>query len=281
MKLVLFDIDGTLIDGGPLGLCSMLQTVKESCGKDAVFEESKMVGRSDIFNLPYLYKCACGKAPSKALLAKLRARYAELLPLEVASGIKAKKCKPAKGAKKFLETLAKSGGVKLALATGNFEECAKIKLKPFGLDKYFETGGFGADSQDRTKLIAAAVRRASVFYDVVFAAGDVYVIGDTHRDITAAKENGFHSAVVTGCSLDDRERILRAAAELETKDFCDIKLWLVWLGLQNDPKGVEKGSYIMPASAIEHVFFSHTGIDEQRLKMCKIKKYSELESGKI
>ena len=55
----------------------------------------------------------------------------------------------------------------------------------------------------------------------------------------------------------------------------------MWLQLKDDPKGVEKGSYIMPASAIEHVFFSRTGIDEQRLKMFRIKKYSDLESGKL
>ena len=53
------------------------------------------------------------------------------------------------------------------------------------------------------------------------------------------------------------------------------------MGLKTDPKGVKRGSYIMPASAIEHVFFSRTGIDEDRLKMLRIKKYSDLESGTI
>ena len=55
----------------------------------------------------------------------------------------------------------------------------------------------------------------------------------------------------------------------------------VWLGLKADPKGVKRGRYIMPASAIEHVFFSRTGIDEDRLKMLRIKKYEDLSSGTI
>ena len=87
-------------------------------------------------------------------------------------------------------------------------------------------------------------------------------------------------AVLTN-GFGDAQKIQRAAAELETKDFNDLTTFCVWLGLKTDPKGVKRGSYIMPASAIEHVFFSRTGIDEDRLKMLRIKKYSDLESGTI
>ena len=82
---------------------------------------------------------------------------------------------------------------------------------------------------------------------------------------------------------EEKEQAKRDAelAELEAKNFNDITTFCVWLGIKTDPKGVKRGSYIMPASAIEHVFFSRTGIDEDRLKMLRIKKYSDLESGTI
>jgi hypothetical protein len=130
-------------------------------------------------------------------------------------------------------------------------------------------------------MLKLAVKNSEKFFKTKFKKSDIFVIGDTHIDIIAAKELGFHNAAVTEAGLGCAEKLLRAAAELETKDFADINLWLMWLGVKSDPKGIEKGSYIMPANAIEHVFFSRTGIDEQRLKMCKIKKYSDLESGKL
>ncbi len=109
----------------------------------------------------------------------------------------------------------------------------------------------------------------------------MFVIGDTHRDIVAAKNCGFHNAVLlTG--FGEIQKIKRAAAELEARDFTkDFALFCVWLQVKNDPKGVKRGRYIMPATAIEHVFFSRTGIDEDRLKMLRIKKYEDLSSGTI
>ena len=130
-------------------------------------------------------------------------------------------------------------------------------------------------------MLAIAVKNASKKYKYNFKPEEVFIIGDTHHDIMAAKANGYHSAVVTESSLADKEKLLRAAAELEAKDFTDIKLWFMWLGLTADPKGIKKGSYIMPASAIEHVFFSRTGIDEESLKKFRIKKYEDLESGTL
>ncbi|MBO7237994.1 MAG: hypothetical protein J6U96_01725, partial [Elusimicrobiaceae bacterium] len=100
------------------------------------------------------------------------------------------------------------------------------------------------------------------------------------RDVLAAKACGYHNAAVT-CGFGDPKLLRQAAAELQLDDFNDIEMFYVWLGLNTDPKGVKRGVYISPASAIEHVFFSRTGIDEDRLKMLKIKKYEDLPSGTI
>ena len=176
--------------------------------------------------------------------------------------------------------LSKDKDVILGLGTGNLEEGAKIKLEPSKLGSYFSVGGYGEDGHTREEMLQAAVKRAEKKFKTKLEPDQVYVIGDTHRDICAAKNCGFHNAVLTN-GFGDAQKIQRAAAELETKDFNDITTFCVWLGLKTDPKGVKRGSYIMPASAIEHVFFSRTGIDEDRLKMLRIKKYSDLESGTI
>ena len=213
-------------------------------------------------------------------MKKMKAKYLEILPTEVHAVVRCKKYDLIPGVEKFLKMLAKDKDVILGLGTGNLEEGAKIKLEPSKLASYFTVGGYGEDGQTREEMLQAAVKRAEKKFKTKLEPDQVYVIGDTHRDICAAKNCGFHSAVLTN-GFGDAQKIQRAAAELETKDFNDLTTFCVWLGLKTDPKGVKRGSYIMPASAIEHVFFSRTGIDEDRLKMLRIKKYSDLESGTI
>ncbi len=155
------------------------------------------------------------------------------------------------GLKKFVDTLAKYPHIKIAFNDG------------------------------KTTTLPKTVSAVQKHFKTKFAPHDIFVIGDEHQDILAAKANGYHSAVVKNFNKADKARIQRAAAELDVKDFKDIKTFLVWLNEKADPKGVKKGTYIMPASAIEHVFFSRTGVDEERLKMFRIKKYEDLPSGKI
>ena len=281
MKLVLFDIDGTLLNTGTFGVKSLQNAVKNITGKTPEYDVKELIGVSDKKNFTYMYYCAAGKTPTAKQLDAVKEEYIRLLPSELAALKKSKKYKAASGVEKFIKELQKYKDVKLALATGNIEEASKIKLAPAGLDKYFITGGFGWDGIKRPDILKAAVKRASKVFKHKFTPEEVFVIGDTHLDIVAAKANGYHSAVIKEAGLADKEKLLRAAAEVEADSFKDIELLLVWLDLKQDPKGVEKGSYILPATAIEHVFFSRTGIDEQRLKMFRIKKYEDLESGKI
>ena len=280
-KLVLFDLDGTLVNAGGAGRTSLRKAIKELYGVEPEFEHSLISGRTDLDNFSIDYSLIKkGKKPTAAEMKKMKAKYLEILPTEVHAVVRCKKYDLVPGVEKFLKMLAKDKDVILGLGTGNLEEGAKIKLEPSKLASYFTVGGYGEDGQTREEMLQAAVKRAEKKFKTKLEPDQVYVIGDTHRDICAAKNCGFHSAVLTN-GFGDAQKIQRAAAELETKDFNDLTTFCVWLGLKTDPKGVKRGSYIMPASAIEHVFFSRTGIDEDRLKMLRIKKYSDLESGTI
>ena len=280
-KLVLFDLDGTLVNAGGAGRTALKKTMEELYGVNPEFDHSLISGRTDLDNFSIVYSLIKkDKKPTAAEMKKMKAKYLELLPVEVHAVVRCKKYDLIPGVEKFLKLLSKDKDVILGLGTGNLEEGAKIKLEPSKLGHYFAIGGYGEDGHTREEMLLAAVKRAEKKFKVKIAPEDVYVIGDTHRDICAAKNCGFHSAVLTN-GFGEAQKIQRAAAELETKDFTDISTFCVWLGLKTDPKGVKRGSYIMPASAIEHVFFSRTGIDEDRLKMLRIKKYSDLESGTI
>lgn len=280
-KLVLFDLDGTLVNAGGAGRTSLRKAIKELYGVEPEFDHSLISGRTDLDNFSIVYSLIKkGKKPTAAEMKKMKAKYLEILPTEVHAVVRCKKYDLIPGVENFLKMLAKDKDVILGLGTGNLEEGAKIKLEPSKLASYFTVGGYGEDGQTREEMLQAAVKRAEKKFKTKLEPDQVYVIGDTHRDICAAKNCGFHSAVLTN-GFGDAQKIQRAAAELETKDFNDLTTFCVWLGLKTDPKGVKRGSYIMPASAIEHVFFSRTGIDEDRLKMLRIKKYSDLESGTI
>lgn len=283
MKLVLFDIDGTLMNCGGLGLRALKRAMEKLYGKCPKFENKDLSGRTDLYNFSLVYKLLKAKKPTAKEIAKIRDAYLDQLPKEIAEIKKEKKFKLMPGVKEFLDTLKKYPQVKIALATGNTPQSAELKLKAGGLDKYFDftCGGFGLVTENRAELLAYGVKSCEKKYKTKFTPNDVFIIGDTHHDVLAAKENGYHSAVVMEDKMADKKKLLRAAAELEVKNFKDIELFLMWLVLKADPKGIKKGAYITPATAIEHVFFSRTGIDEDRLKMFKIKKYSDLESGKI
>ena len=279
-KLVLFDLEGTLVYTGEAGRKALTKAITQLYGKEPKFDHSLISGRTDLDNFALVYQLIKGKKPSQTEIKKIRQKYAELLISEVEKSCKQKKYKLVTGIKKLLTKLSQEKEVALGLGTGNIEEGAKIKLAPSGLLKYFTFGGYGEDGHTREEMLKAAIKRAEKKFKTKFTPDQIYVVGDTHRDVLAAKACGYHSAAVM-CGFGDPKLLQRAAAELQIDNFNDTKIFYVWLNLNTDPKGVKRGVYISPASAIEHVFFSRTGIDEDRLKMLKIKKYEDLPSGTI
>ncbi|ACC97988.1 putative phosphatase [Elusimicrobium minutum Pei191] len=281
-KLVLFDLDGTLITSGMCGKEGLDTALENITGKKPQYSLQLITGNTDSKNFGMIFELVKGRKIKPAEFKKLKEEYLKVLPQMVKKNQKIKKIKNIKGIEKFLTLLSKQKDICLGLGTGNFEKAAYIKLEPSGLGKYFKTGGFGDNCIDRAKMLAEGVKNAEKFFKNKFTPENVYIVGDTYKDIVAAKENGYHSAVViTDPSSPELKKLYRAAAELEEKDFTDLNTWSVWLDIKSDPKGVKRGNYIMPASAIEHVFFSRTGIDEDRLKMFRIKKYEKLPSGKL
>ena len=95
----------------------------------------------------------------------------------------------------------------LGLATGNVELGARIKLDRGALNPYFEFGGFGSDSEDRTELVRKAAGKASARCGQPISASDTYVIGDTPLDIDAGNRAGFKTVGVATGSYSVEELI--------------------------------------------------------------------------
>lgn len=99
----------------------------------------------------------------------------------------------------LLEALHEREDCVLGLLTGNIAKGAELKLAHYGVWDYFEFGAFADDHTDRNKLGPVAHARAAERHGVSFAAEDVYVLGDTPKDIDCARAAGFVAvAIATG-----------------------------------------------------------------------------------
>jgi phosphoglycolate phosphatase-like HAD superfamily hydrolase len=124
------------------------------------------------------------------------------------------------GAREFLERVKKDNI--LGLITGNLEGIAKIKLLSVDLWHYFPIGGFGSDDMDRAKLLEIAIKRAEKLTKIKFQRENIYVFGDTWRDIEAAKKLNLRGIGIAGGNYS--EAILKDSGAVRVyKNFLDIK----------------------------------------------------------
>ena len=196
LLLILFDIDQTLIYTAGAGLRSMGRAILEVTGVDLDHCELHPEGKTD----PQILAEALGTAqPSAAVQAEIWRRYERYLEVEMARPDPRRAVKP--GVHALLEALQGRDDVTLGLLTGNLEATARIKLAPYDLNRFFPTGAFGSDSADRCQLGAIALERARRHHGHPFEPRDVWVVGDTDRDIQAARALGPGTrvlAVATG-----------------------------------------------------------------------------------
>ena len=222
-KLVLFDIDGTLVLTGGAGLRAMNRACADIAGNAEALQDIPVAGRTDRVILSDVVG-RLGRILDDHLLDHLRERYLLHLREEIEGpGRGVKSVMP--GVRELLEALASREDVFLGLLTGNFEEGARIKLEHFDLWRYFRCGAFADDAADRNALVPYAWERARRLGLPELAAQHTLVVGDTPHDIACARAVGATAiGVATGGSsvaqlhaagadvvfddLTDRERFL-------------------------------------------------------------------------
>ncbi|MCR4820991.1 MAG: HAD hydrolase-like protein [Elusimicrobiales bacterium] len=230
MKLVLFDLDGTLVKAGHAGSRALDYAIQHMTGFENASSKIDLNGTTDKVNFTNAYRVAAGHEPSGEQLKEITDRYLARLPHEVEWSVQNGLYSILKGIEAFLECLSKHKNVLVGMGTGNVERGAFIKLAPSGLGRYFPYGGYGEDSHNRSKMLRVGVQRGCFLADLRPGEAEAYVIGDTHKDVYAAKEAGFHSAVVTS-GFGDPAKITESQPDFLQPDYENIDAWLKWLGI--------------------------------------------------
>ena len=197
MKLVLFDIDGTLITSRGAGRRAMRTALERVFGAAGGIDQYDLGGRTDT-RIVHDVMGALGWEPArvKDRLDDFFEAYLAGLTSEIGDG---RHVVTLPGVSLLVDRLAQSADVVLGLVTGNIEEGARIKLLPTGLWPHFRIGAYGSDHMDRRRLPSLAARRAHALVGHTFAPTDVVVIGDTPHDIDCARAFGAVAiAVSTG-----------------------------------------------------------------------------------
>ena len=187
-RLILFDIDGTLVLTGGAGLRAMNRACRDLVGHDSALDGVVLAGRTDWIILDDTLR-RHGRALNPTLLGDLRESYLRHLGEEIElPGTGTKRALP--GVHQLLHELVERADVAVGLLTGNFADGAKIKLEHFDLWKYFRFGAFGDDSADRNALVPIAVERAREQGIAEADPRDVLVVGDTPFDVECALAAG-------------------------------------------------------------------------------------------
>jgi phosphoglycolate phosphatase len=200
MPLVLFDIDGTLLSSQGAGTVAMDWAFHECFGIAGAFEGINMAGCTDPWIFRQAFERSAVGGPFPEALEKFDAAYRRLLPGVLANA----KVVLKPGLPAVLETLANWPGMGLGLLTGNFEHGAWAKVRAAGIERFFETGAYGSDDEDRNKLVPHALRRFRA-KGRDFRVEMTVVIGDTPKDVACARAHGAKAVAVAtgGHRLDD------------------------------------------------------------------------------
>ena len=201
-RLVLWDIDGTLVDSARLGLDAFLEAFEAVTGHQPA-QLVPFAGRTDL-EIAHDMLAASEVHADGALLD----RFEEELVKAMAARLDelARRGRALPGTAAALERLEGEPGVIQSLLTGNVERNAMLKLKPFGLARYVEfgCGAYGSDHRVRGELVPIARERAERAHGVRIAASDVILIGDTPLDVAAAREGGARAVGVATGPYDER-----------------------------------------------------------------------------
>jgi phosphoglycolate phosphatase len=238
MKLLLFDVDGTLVLTGGAAVRAMDDAFHEVFGVAGAFEHIPMPGRTDgailkdaftraipQSQIPAGALPAAGVHPVDGEIARYKAAYFARFAEEIGKPVPVDPAKPARhrfkgvlpGVREALDALSGCPDVFLGLLTGNYEQGARIKLEYFGLWRYFRCGAYGDGSLDRHALVPVAVARSLAAGCPAVDPRDVVIIGDTPLDVACAREAGVSClAVATGGFSVDALRAAGADTVLES-----------------------------------------------------------------
>jgi phosphoglycolate phosphatase-like HAD superfamily hydrolase len=211
VRLILFDVDGTLVTARGAGRQALERALVRVYGVAGAIDGVDFRGRTDLSIVRDLLGAAgVPGARIAAGLADCFAAYADELDRIIGDG---RRVQVLPGVPAVVRALSARTDALVGLLTGNVEAGARVKLRPTGLWPLFQVGAFGSDDADRRQLPAIACARARALVGREFPFDRVTIIGDTPHDVDCARAcgavaiavaTGFHSAAELEACRPDR-----------------------------------------------------------------------------
>lgn len=220
--VLLFDIDGTLVTSGGAGRRALERAFERIHGQAGAFP-FRLDGMTD---RAIVRQGLSGRGlPARAEdIDALLSLYVEELEREVAA-TDDRSYRVHAGMERAVDEARRRAGFAVGLGTGNIREGARVKLTRVGLYQHFTFGGFGCDHEDRVDLVRCGARRGADRLGIAVERCRVVVIGDTPKDVAAAKGIGaecigvgtgrFSPAELLGCGADAAFADMAAPGALE------------------------------------------------------------------
>lgn len=196
-RLVLWDVDGTLLRTNGVAQHAFDTAAEHVLGRPPGDHRVRMSGKTDPCIALEILAFA-GAAPAEA--ARLLPAVLDRLEAELAAAIDLvrEQGHVLPGVAEVLADLHRDADVVQSVLTGNLAANAGVKLRAFGLDRWIdiEVGAFGSDHHDREELVPVALERVARLRGRTLRPGDVWVVGDTPRDLACARAAGSRCLLV-------------------------------------------------------------------------------------
>ena len=192
LQLVLFDIDGTLLDGHGIGRASTHRAMLEHFGTAGRLDTHSFGGKTDWGTLCEVLDL------SEAEAGRHMPDYERCVERHMRDLLAEFEIVPLPGALQTVHTLRAQPDCITGIVTGNSARTAPLKLEAGGFDPaWFPAGAYGSEAPDRNKLPALALERAMAHSGQVIAPQQVTVVGDTPADVACARALGARAVAVT------------------------------------------------------------------------------------
>lgn len=216
-RLVLFDIDKTLLVGSTVHYTALKSSLSEVYGIKNPQPVKNMQGMTD---LKIIYETLLQESIDVKTIKSGLDQCMEIMYLKYKDTLQKQDLKILEGVNELLETLQRAG-IPMGLVTGNMEAIAWLKLEKVGLNRYFDFGGFGDKVVKRSGLVHNAIKSSEKILGKL-NTGNIFLIGDTPRDIVGGQKVGVKTIGVATGDFSEEE-LAQAGADFVIKDLKDSK----------------------------------------------------------